>query len=140
MHTADALMQTAVNVIVGFAVVYSSPYLIAAIAAQTAYIWGSCAAAAAIWVWSCLPEMKGRTLEELDEVSRVQLLSPAVLLIDFIQIFDAKIPAWRFAKYESSGLSHDIAEVQKDPKHVEKYIAKPREDVAVEEKSDFQHV
>ena len=139
MHTADALMQTAVNVIVGFAVVYSSPYLIAAIAAQTAYIWGSCAAAAAIWVWFCLPEMKGRTLEELDEVSCLQVFfSPCAHRVT--QIFDAKVPAWRFAKYETSGLSDDIGEAQRDPKHVENYIVKHREDATVEEKSDFQHV
>lgn len=62
-------IKTAINVVVGFAVVYSTPYLLRAISAKTAYIWGACAAVAAVWTWLCLPETKGRTLEELDQVS-----------------------------------------------------------------------
>jgi hypothetical protein len=37
----------------------------------------------------CLPELRGRNLEEID------------------QLFDAKVPAWGFSKFETTGLSHD---------------------------------
>lgn len=38
-----------------------------------------------------MPELKGRNLEEID------------------QLFDAKVPAWRFSRFETTGPSHDVA-------------------------------
>lgn len=38
-----------------------------------------------------MPELKGCNLEEID------------------QLFDANIPAWKFASYKTTGLSHDVA-------------------------------
>ncbi|KAI1367156.1 general substrate transporter [Xylaria arbuscula] len=49
------------------------------------YIWtGSCAIAGA-WVWMYLPEVKGRTLEQIDEM------------------FEAGVPARKFRKYQCTG-------------------------------------
>ncbi|KAI1276823.1 MFS monosaccharide transporter-like protein [Xylaria sp. FL0933] len=49
------------------------------------YIWtGSCAIAGA-WVWLFLPEVKGRTLDEIDEM------------------FEARVPARKFRKYQCVG-------------------------------------
>lgn len=49
------------------------------------YIWAPSCFIAAIWVYFFLPEVKGRSLEEIDEM------------------FLAKVPARRFRKYECTG-------------------------------------
>lgn len=41
-----------------------------------------------------MPELKGRNLEEID------------------QLFRAKLPAWRFKGYQCEGLDHEIAMYQ----------------------------
>lgn len=49
---------------------------------------------------------KGRNLEEID------------------QVFDAEIPAWQFHKFQTDGLSHDLAVLESDkrePKLVEQF-------------------
>ncbi|CAI4214322.1 unnamed protein product [Parascedosporium putredinis] len=86
--------STAINVVVGFAVVFATPYLLADIGSGTAYIWGGFAFLSSIWAWFFLPELKGRNLEEID------------------QLFDANIPAWQFGSYETEGLSHDLHAVE----------------------------
>ncbi|KAI1637835.1 putative maltose permease [Biscogniauxia mediterranea] len=45
------------------------------------YIWAGSCAIAAIWIWIFLPEVKGRSLEEIDEM------------------FEARLPALKFRKY-----------------------------------------
>lgn len=86
---------TAMNVVVGFVVVFTTPYLLSApyanLGPNLGYVWGGFAAIGAIWVWFCMPELKGRNLEEID------------------QLFDAGLPAWKFSSFESKGLSHDVA-------------------------------
>lgn len=90
--------STAMNVVVGFVVVFTTPYLLspsyAGLGPKLGYIWGAFAALGAVWVWFCMPELKGRNLEEID------------------QLFDAKIPAWKFGSFETKGLSHEIAMLQ----------------------------
>lgn len=80
----------AFNVVVGFVVVYTTPYLLstpgANLRARLGYVWGGFAGVGAIWVWFFMPELKGRSLEEIDE------------------FFAAKLPAWRSHKFVSSGL------------------------------------
>ncbi len=87
--------STAINVVVGFVVVFTTPYLLsepyANLGPNLGYIWGGFAALGAVWVWFCMPELKGRSLEEID------------------QLFDAKISARKFASFETTGLSHDVA-------------------------------
>ncbi|KAM0750552.1 general substrate transporter [Meredithblackwellia eburnea MCA 4105] len=89
--------STAVNVVVSFAVVFTTPYLLSApyanLGPKLGYVWGGCAAVGAVWVWFCMPELKGRTLEEID------------------QIFDAKIPAWRFSSFETTGTQAEMSKI-----------------------------
>lgn len=79
-------------------VVYTTPYLLstpgANLGAQLGYVWGGFAGAGAICVWFIMPELKGRNLEEID------------------QLFRAKLPAWRFKGYQCEGLDHEIAMYQ----------------------------
>ncbi|OBT77674.1 hypothetical protein VF21_03693 [Pseudogymnoascus sp. 05NY08] len=87
--------STAINVVVGFVVVFTTPYLLSApyanLGAKLGYVWGGFAALGAVWVWFCMPELKGRNLEEID------------------QLFDANIPAWKFSSFETQGMSHDMS-------------------------------
>ncbi|RSM08148.1 hypothetical protein CEP52_004872 [Fusarium oligoseptatum] len=69
-------VSTALNVVVGFVVVFCTPYLLREIGSGLAYIWGGFA---------------GRNLEEID------------------QLFEANIPAWKFNKYQTGGLTHELA-------------------------------
>jgi MFS transporter, SP family, sugar:H+ symporter len=89
---------TAINVVVGFIVVFTTPYLLSApyanLGPNLGYVWGGFAALGAVWVWFFMPEFKGRNLEEID------------------QLFDANLPAWKFASYETTGMSHDIATLE----------------------------
>ncbi|KAH8431731.1 uncharacterized protein LDX57_009386 [Aspergillus melleus] len=63
-------ISTAFNVVVGFVVVYTTPYLLytpgASLGAKLGYVWGGFAGAGAICVWFFMPELKGRNLEEID--------------------------------------------------------------------------
>lgn len=43
-------------------------------------------------------EEQGRNLEEID------------------QLFEAKLPAWQFHKFQTDGLSHDLAVLERDKK------------------------
>ncbi|PLB49104.1 general substrate transporter [Aspergillus steynii IBT 23096] len=91
-------ISTAFNVVVGFVVVYTTPYLLstpgANLGAKLGYVWGGFAGAGAICVWFFMPELKGRNLEEID------------------QLFRAKLPAWRFKGYQCEGLDHEMAMYQ----------------------------
>lgn len=87
-------VSTAVNVVVSFAVVYTTPYLLADLGAKLAYLWMAFSFAGAVYVWFVMPELKGRTLEEID------------------QLFEARIPAWRFTSFETTGLTHDVAAIE----------------------------
>ncbi|KJR83459.1 sugar transporter [Sporothrix schenckii 1099-18] len=87
-------VATAVNVVVSFAVVYTTPYLLADLGAKLAYLWMAFAFAGAVYVWFVMPELTGRTLEEID------------------QLFESRIAAWRFAAFETTGLTHDVAAIE----------------------------
>ncbi|KAH8174172.1 sugar transporter domain-containing protein [Sarocladium implicatum] len=84
-------LATALNVVAGFAVVFATPYLLRSIGSGTAYIWGGFAILSTIWAIFFLPELKGRNLEEID------------------QLFEANLPAWKFHKYQTDGLAHELA-------------------------------
>lgn len=93
-------IATAFNVVVGFVVVYTTPYLLstpgANLGAKLGYIWAGFAGVGAIWVWFFMPELKGRGLEEIDE------------------LFAAKLPAWRSKKFVGSGLGGAVANSKED--------------------------
>ena len=99
---------------VGFVVVFVTPYLLAEIGAGLGYVWGGFAFLVTIWAWFCMPELKvefpflffinnlpahtsvkqGRNLEEID------------------QLFEAKLPAWKFHKFKTEGRGHIVAEIE----------------------------
>ncbi|CAK7206854.1 hypothetical protein SEUCBS139899_009660 [Sporothrix eucalyptigena] len=87
-------ISTAVNVVVSFAVVYTTPYLLADLGAKLAYLWMAFSFAGAVYVWFVMPELKGRSLEEID------------------QLFESRIAAWRFTKFETTGLTHDVSAIE----------------------------
>lgn len=72
-------------------VVFVTPYLLRSIGSGTAYIWGGFAILSSIWAVFFMPELKGRNLEEID------------------QLFEANLPAWKFHKHETGGLTHELA-------------------------------
>jgi MFS transporter, SP family, sugar:H+ symporter len=102
--------QTALNVVVSFVVVYTTPYLLstpgANLGPKLGYIWAGFAFVGAVWVWFCMPELKGRSLEEVDE------------------LFAAKLPAWKFKSYKTHGrfeveMSPEEKEGKKEIEHTE---------------------
>jgi hypothetical protein len=52
-----------------------------------------------------VPELKGRSLEEVDE------------------LFEAKLWAWQFSKYQTSGIGHRIAELEDHEAVADKAVA-----------------
>lgn len=80
-------LSTAINVIVSFIVVFTSPYLLNILGARLGYVWMGGAVLSAAWTWLCLPELRNRSLEEIDE------------------LFEAGLSAWRFKEYQTTGLS-----------------------------------
>ncbi|THU82598.1 general substrate transporter [Dendrothele bispora CBS 962.96] len=89
-----------VNVVAAFAVSFTLPYLLnppyANLQARVGYIYGSIAAVAMIYSIFFVPETKGRSLEELDE------------------LFERKpsIPAWKFRTTETSGVGAKIGAIE----------------------------
>ncbi|KAF5655595.1 sugar transporter [Fusarium sp. NRRL 25303] len=83
-------LSTAINVVVGFGVVFDTPYGLRQFGSALAYIWGGFAFLSSVWARFFMPELKGRNLEEID------------------QLFDANLPAWKFSEYETEGLTHEL--------------------------------
>ncbi|KEF56323.1 uncharacterized protein A1O9_07904 [Exophiala aquamarina CBS 119918] len=86
---------TTMNVVVGFVVMFRTPYSLsqpyANLGPKIGYIWGVFAALGPVWVWFCMPELKGRNLEEID------------------QFFDSGVPAREFPSFQTAGKSHEQA-------------------------------
>lgn len=78
---------------VGLAVGFVTPYIQNAaygnLGGKIGFIWMGFSIAAGVYVYFFLPELKGRTLEELD------------------YMFEARIPTREFAKFDSSGMLAD---------------------------------
>ncbi|KAM5347753.1 hypothetical protein ACJ41O_007577 [Fusarium nematophilum] len=87
-------LSTALNVVVGFAVVFGTPYALRRMGSGLAYIWGGFAILSSIWAWFFMPELKGRNLEEID------------------QLFESNLPAWKFSRYQTGGLTHELAALE----------------------------
>ena len=85
----------AVDVLAAFTVTFAIPYLIkpqyANLGAKVAFIFGGFVTFYFIWAIFCLPEVKGRSLEEIEE------------------LFQEDIKAWNFSKYKTKGLSGRVA-------------------------------
>ncbi|KAK4183672.1 hypothetical protein QBC35DRAFT_393402, partial [Podospora australis] len=70
--------------------------------AKYGYIWAASNFVTSIFVFFFLPELKGRTLEEIDE------------------LFERGIPAWKFKTTKTTIMDEALKEVQTKDSHVEK--------------------
>lgn len=87
--------------------------LLADIGAGLGYIWGGFAFSTSTWAWFFMPELKVTSIVESrlkisrtwDELSSGQ----GRKLEEIDQLFEAEIPTWQFHKFQTDGLSHDLA-------------------------------
>lgn len=84
--------------IVELSLIFNSPYVQDAeygnLGSRVGFVFGSISILAMIWVFFFFPEMKGRSLEELDEM------------------FNAKITVFKFRSYKCTGIGARITEIQ----------------------------
>ncbi|KAF8591041.1 general substrate transporter [Ramaria rubella] len=94
-------ISSTIDSILAFVVSFTLPYLLnppfANLQAKVAYIYGSFAASAILYALFFVPETKGRSLEELDE------------------LFQHKptLPAWKFKTFHATGLGARITALEK---------------------------
>lgn len=85
-----------VDTLSGFVVSYSTPYMLDAMGNNIGYVFLGFAVAALFWIAFFVPETKGRTLDELDE------------------LFERRLWAWQFAKTETVGAASRFAHVNQE--------------------------
>lgn len=89
---------------------------------KVGFVYGSFSVISAIWVIFMIPELKGRSLEELDE------------------LFEKKVSVWRFGSYQTEGLGAQVRQLEgigKDVDLASKYIhGLELEDERIEERSE----
>lgn len=60
-----------------FLVTFTVPYLLqapyAALGSKVGFIYGGFCVMALLWAWFCFPELRGRSLEEIDEMFQLKL-------------------------------------------------------------------
>lgn len=85
----------AVDVVAAFVVTFVTPFLIkpehANLESKVGFIFGGFTTLYTIWAIFFLPELKNRSLDEIDE------------------LFNAKIWAWKFSSYQTKGLAGRVA-------------------------------
>lgn len=63
---------SAVNIIIQFVTTFATPYLLNApyanLGAKVGFIYGGAAVLATVFAWFCVPECKGKSLEEIDRL------------------------------------------------------------------------
>jgi MFS transporter, SP family, sugar:H+ symporter len=83
-----------IDVVAAFIVTFVTPYLIqpqyANLASKVGFIFGGFTTLYLVWAAFCLPELKGRSLEEMDE------------------LFNAKLWAWQFSAYKTRSLAGQV--------------------------------
>lgn len=79
------------DVISAFVVTFSIPYILSDFGAGLGWLLGGDSILAVIFAIFFVPELKGRSLEEVDE------------------LFEAKLWAWQFDKYQTEGVGSRIA-------------------------------
>lgn len=89
-------LATSISVLTTFVVSFTLPYLLnppyAALGAKVGFIYGALSALSVVVAWAIIPEMKDRSLEEVDEM------------------FEKKVPLREFKDYKSKGLGGKITE------------------------------
>ncbi|KUJ18697.1 general substrate transporter [Mollisia scopiformis] len=90
-----------INFIFGWLVAFCTPYFINPTSLnwgpKYGYIWGASNLILAVWVFFFIPETKGRSLEQLDE------------------LFEKRVPTWKFASYKTEHHIVDADKVFEDP-------------------------
>ncbi|CAK7224870.1 hypothetical protein SBRCBS47491_005701 [Sporothrix bragantina] len=87
---------TTADVIAAFLVTFVTPYLLPGMGVKIGWIFGSVALFSFIWGILFFPELKGRSLEEVDE------------------LFEANLWAWQFSKYETHGTGRLLAALENE--------------------------
>ncbi|KAJ9150704.1 General substrate transporter [Pleurostoma richardsiae] len=87
---------TVIDVIAAFLVTFVTPYLLPSMGVKIGWIFGSVAAFSLIWGIFFFPELKGRSLEEVDE------------------LFAANLQAWQFKRYETHGTGRLLAALENE--------------------------
>jgi len=73
-----------INSLVGIATCYATPPMLLKLELKTAFVYGAFSAPMCILMWMYLPETKGRSAAEIDE------------------LYENKVPAWRWSKYRTN--------------------------------------
>lgn len=93
-------LSAAFNVVAAWLVSFTLPYLLnkpyAGLGPRVGYIYGSLCVFCALYALLFVPETKGRSLEELDE------------------LFDRKLWAWQFSKTQTTGAGSRVAMLEND--------------------------
>jgi len=101
----SSLMSVPINFI--------NTYLQASIGGRVTFIYGAFSVVSLLFVWLVVPKIKGRSLEDIDEM------------------FQANLSPWNFEKYVCIGISGQIASLGNDSKKIDVEVEKS--DVAKEE-------
>lgn len=109
-------MGCAVDVVAAFVVTFVTPYLLkphyANLSSKVGFIFGGFTTLYLVWAILFLPELKNRSLEEVDE------------------LFNAKLWAWQFSKYKTTSLAGRVA--HHDDRGSAKELQQEQEPEAVE--------
>ncbi|KAJ4417247.1 hypothetical protein N0V82_006280 [Gnomoniopsis sp. IMI 355080] len=97
-------------------VAYTTPYFINPEqlnwGPKYAYVWGACCAILAVWVWAWVPETKGRSLEQIDELFKKKV--PSRKFSTFVvetENIDEKYSRQRKAREEDDSITHVVEPV-----------------------------
>jgi sugar porter (SP) family MFS transporter len=95
-------LSTASSFCVNLIVTYVNPYLqnkgAGGLQGKVGFVYGAFCVFAVIWVFFFLPEMKGRSLEELDE------------------LFEKRVPTLKFGSYVAEGLGAEVTRLENSEK------------------------
>jgi MFS transporter, SP family, sugar:H+ symporter len=98
LREKTVMLATFTSFVVVILVTYINPYVqdtgYGDLGAKVGFVFGGCSILAMVWVAFCLPELKGRSLEELDEM------------------FNAGVSVWEFKSYKCTGIGATITEIQ----------------------------
>ncbi len=98
LREKTVLIATSTSAILTFLITFTLPYLLnapyAALGPKVGFVYGSFCAATLVVTYLFVPEMKNRSLEEIDEM------------------FEAKLPARKFGTYVSNGLGRQIVDAE----------------------------
>ena len=101
---------TACDVAAAFLITFVTPYLLPSMGVNIGWIFGSVACFSIIWGSLFFPELKVSTNinPQSNKHSANNLLPQGRSLEEVDELFDAKLKAWQFEKYQTQGTGHLI--------------------------------